>query len=347
MTLSPQVKSELAAAYALGTLKGAARRRFESHMAVDSALKALVFDWQLRLQPLNELSYAHNLANNKSAFESAFGNKSIDLALDRVWLGVTQQLKLDDTVPAPVQKLESALDVAHMAQTSHASQLSQVTAETTEPLLKQVSQGGFSASLNAYVSLYKRWIVSVTGAVALVLSAIFAIGVGPGLILADKADTTKLTPNAPVPTPSNTVSPAFFANLAGDDARNRLRVTANADLSTLTLTWLDPQSDQGGAASRAVDISQQSLEVWAIAPPEAGLAPQSLGLMKAANGMSVISVKAALADRLRGQTAVLAISLEPLGGSKKLNSPSGAVILKGAWVTGSLSSVNQSSKQVS
>ena len=53
---NPDLRDRLAAEYALGTLKGAARRRFESWLHDDAALRLLVQQWNERLVPLGELS---------------------------------------------------------------------------------------------------------------------------------------------------------------------------------------------------------------------------------------------------------------------------------------------------
>jgi anti-sigma-K factor RskA len=47
-----QLREMLAAQYALGTLRGGARRRFERWMRTDSELRALTFAWGERLAPL-------------------------------------------------------------------------------------------------------------------------------------------------------------------------------------------------------------------------------------------------------------------------------------------------------
>jgi anti-sigma-K factor RskA len=48
-----QIREALAAEYALGTLQGAARRRFERSLKDDPGLRRLVVEWQTRLAPLD------------------------------------------------------------------------------------------------------------------------------------------------------------------------------------------------------------------------------------------------------------------------------------------------------
>jgi anti-sigma-K factor RskA len=54
----PTLRDHLAAEYALGTLRGAARRRFERLMAADPGLRALAAAWESRLNPLAESAEA-------------------------------------------------------------------------------------------------------------------------------------------------------------------------------------------------------------------------------------------------------------------------------------------------
>jgi anti-sigma-K factor RskA len=49
---NPELRDRLAAEYALGTLRGAARRRFQKLMADDPALRDLTLQWELRLNDM-------------------------------------------------------------------------------------------------------------------------------------------------------------------------------------------------------------------------------------------------------------------------------------------------------
>lgn len=53
---NPSLAERLAAAYALGTLRGGARRRFEAQARQSPALRALALGWQERLAAMTELS---------------------------------------------------------------------------------------------------------------------------------------------------------------------------------------------------------------------------------------------------------------------------------------------------
>ena len=52
---NPQFRDAITAEYVLGTLQGAARRRFERSLKDDPRLRQLVAHWQERLAPLDEM----------------------------------------------------------------------------------------------------------------------------------------------------------------------------------------------------------------------------------------------------------------------------------------------------
>jgi anti-sigma-K factor RskA len=110
-------------------------------------------------------------------------------------------------------------------------------------------------------------------------------------------------------------APSFVAMLANDAAQPVALVTGDARTRKLTVKLVTPQNV---AADR-------SLELWAV--PREG-APRSLGLL-AADG----SITLPLPDNVTPDTApLLAVSVEPKGGSPKTNGPSGPIVFKGAWL---------------
>jgi anti-sigma-K factor RskA len=56
LTRHPQLVNLLAAEYALGTLRGAARRRFQRYADQDAAIRTAIDEWQRRIAPMAELA---------------------------------------------------------------------------------------------------------------------------------------------------------------------------------------------------------------------------------------------------------------------------------------------------
>lgn len=76
----PTLRDHLAAEYALGTLKGRARRRFERLMAADPALRGLVAGWESRLNPLAEsVGAVAPPAAVWARIDQALGRRTVDL----------------------------------------------------------------------------------------------------------------------------------------------------------------------------------------------------------------------------------------------------------------------------
>lgn len=105
------------------------------------------------------------------------------------------------------------------------------------------------------------------------------------------------------------------ATLTDAQAQTALLVTADTRHKTLGVRVMD----------NVAVASDKVLQLWAI--PKQG-APRSLGVLPRSG-----SVELALTDRAIGSDVVmLAISLEPAGGSPDPNGPTGPVLYKGAWV---------------
>jgi anti-sigma-K factor RskA len=86
----PRLRSELAAQYALGTLRGAARRRFERLMREDPTLAALVEEWGLKLGRLAE------------------AGPGVEPP-ERLWSAIERRLPARATAPGPGVRLFGAL----------------------------------------------------------------------------------------------------------------------------------------------------------------------------------------------------------------------------------------------
>ena len=108
---------------------------------------------------------------------------------------------------------------------------------------------------------------------------------------------------------------SYVAMLADDQAKPVAIVTGDPLQHRMTVKLVGHQ-----------DIaSDKSLELWAV--PKQG-APRSLGLL-ASDG----SITLPLPDNATPQTVgLLAVSLEPKGGSPKADGPTGPIIFKGVWV---------------
>lgn len=108
---------------------------------------------------------------------------------------------------------------------------------------------------------------------------------------------------------------SYIATLTDDKAQPAALVTGDAKGGSLVVKLLAPQAV----------AADKSLELWAV--PKQG-APRSLGLL-AADG----SISLPLPERAGPETvALLAVSLEPKGGSPDPKGPTGPILLKGAWL---------------
>ena len=108
---------------------------------------------------------------------------------------------------------------------------------------------------------------------------------------------------------------SYVAMLADANAQPVALITGDAQHRRLTVKLVAQQ-----------DIAaDKSLELWAV--PKQG-APRSLGLVAVSGSVTLPLPENATPDSI----PVLAISLEPKGGSPNPNGPTGPVLFKGAWL---------------
>jgi anti-sigma-K factor RskA len=111
--------------------------------------------------------------------------------------------------------------------------------------------------------------------------------------------------------------PSFsdIATLTDAQSRTALVVLADREREQLTVRLVDAQPV--GA--------EQVLQLWAV--PQQGK-PRSLGVLGKGRALSLPLTRQALG----ADVALLAVSLEPKGGSPDPNGPSGPILYKGGWV---------------
>lgn len=111
--------------------------------------------------------------------------------------------------------------------------------------------------------------------------------------------------------------PSFsdIATLTDEQARTALLVLADREHRRLTVRLVEAQPL----------TPEQALQLWAV--PKQG-APRSLGVLGAGRELSLPLTREALG----ADVALLAVSLEPKGGSPDPNGPSGPILYKGGWV---------------
>ncbi|MBV6320790.1 anti-sigma factor domain-containing protein [Duganella violaceipulchra] len=107
----------------------------------------------------------------------------------------------------------------------------------------------------------------------------------------------------------------YVATLTDDKAQTALLLTGDSRHQAMTVRVV-------GAAAVPGD---KSLELWAV--PKSGH-PRSLGLLNARGEVRLAMSSKAVGD----DVALLAVTLEPKGGSPDPNGPTGPILYKGSWV---------------
>jgi len=174
----------------------------------------------------------------------------------------------------------------------------------TTPASNWATQGGLWNSL----ALWRGIGLAASGATAALLASLVVFA----------PDSPKPAPPPQiVRVPASEAPAAYFAVLSDPKSQKAvLAVSASRNSDRLLVKLLDA----------SIAVPGKSLELWALPP---GGAPRSLGLV-ALREKDTLSLKA-VADRSLGDATVLAVSLEPSGGSPTA-SPTGPVLYTGPCV---------------
>jgi anti-sigma-K factor RskA len=302
----PELRDRLAAEYALGTLRGPARRRFEQLLSDNADLRDLVQDWELRVNLLAE---------------SAPGVAPPP----HVWDGIAQRIG-PASAPAPLREsrhtwLWDSLGfwrgAAALASAAAAALVFYVALQPPGVAPAQIAAldqrlSGIETKLAA-VGATPREIGALDQRLARIEAATQGLAGTPREIaaLGDRLAGLASRLNAVAPAPTH------VGVLLDKDRRPMM--TADLDVANgrlvLRLNITPPR-----------DFTAKVLEVWMVPP---GGTPRSLGLFPSERSGTATSLVLShdIAERLANGT--LAVSLEPSGGSTT-GQPSGPVLFSGA-----------------
>lgn len=298
----PELRDRLAAEYALGTLRGAARRRFERLLPGNARLRDAAEDWELRL---------NLLAESAPAVEPP----------PHVWEGIAERIGR----AAPLREnrrnrlwdslgfwrgvsLAAAGAVAALA-IYIGMQPPDVGREQIAALGQRLT--GIESKLAA-VEATPREIGALTERLARIEGATQGLAETSGEMatLSDRLAGIESRLDATVPVLSH------VAVLIDKYARPMM--TADLDVAdgrlVLRLKIKPPR-----------DFTDKTLEVWLV-PPDG--APRSLGLLPSAEGGTTVALNLPRETAEALATGELAVSLEPSGGSTT-GLPTGPVLFSG------------------
>ena len=300
----PELRDRLAAEYALGTLRGPARRRFERLLSGDARLRDQAEDWELRLNLLGESAPAvapparvwEGIAERVGPGTAA----TRDSLLNRLWdsLGFWRAAGLLGAAAAAALVAYIAVRPPEVGREQIAALNRRLTGIETKLTSVESTPGEIGA-------LGER-LARIEGA-----TQGLAKTQGELVALADRLAGIESRLDATVPVLSHVAvlidkyaRPMMVADLDVADGRLVLRLK------------IKPPRD----------FTDKTLEVWLV-PPDG--TPRSLGVLPSPEGGTTValSLPPDLAEALA--TSELAVSLEPSGGSTT-GVPTGPVLFSGA-----------------
>jgi anti-sigma-K factor RskA len=299
----PDLRDRLAAEYALGTLRGPVRRRFERLLSDDARLRDSAEEWELRINLLGESAPA--VAPPARVWEGIAGRigpapaPARDSLLHRLWesLGFWRAASLLVAAAAAL-----AVYVALQPPDLGREQIAALDQRLTGIETKLTAVESTRREIGALSERLVR-IEGATQGLAETRSEFAA--------LADRLAGIESRLDATVPVLSH------VAVLIDKYARPMM--TADLDVAdgrlVLRLKIKPPR-----------DLTGKTLEVWLV-PPDG--TPRSLGLLPSAEGGTTIALTLPHDTAEALATSELAVSLEPSGGSTT-GAPTGPVLFSGA-----------------
>jgi anti-sigma-K factor RskA len=299
----PELRDRLAAEYALGTLRGAARRRFERLLSSDARWRDAAEDWELRVNLLGESAPA--VAPPARVWEGIAARigpgaaTTRDSLLNRLWdsLGFWRAASLLATAAAAL-----AVYVALQPPEAGQEQIAALDRRLSGIETKLTSVESTPGEIGALGERLARIEGATQG---------LADTQGELVALADRLAGIESRLDATVPVLSHVAvlidkyaRPMMVADLDVADGRLVLRLK------------IKPPRD----------FTDKTLEVWLV-PPDG--TPRSLGLLPSVEGGTTVALNLPRDAAEALATGQLAVSLEPSGGSTT-GVPTGPVLFSGA-----------------
>jgi anti-sigma-K factor RskA len=299
----PDLFDRLAAEYALGTLRGPARRRFERLLSGDAHLRDSAENWELRVNLLGESAPAV-------------------APPARVWEGIAERIG-----PAAAPKRDSLLNRlwASLGFWRAASLLAPAAAALAVYVALQPPDAG-----QEQIAALNQRLAGIETKLASAESTPREIGELSERLVRIEGATRGLTE-------ARSEFAALGDRLAGIESRLDATVPVLSHVAVLIDKYARPMmtADLDVADGRLVlrlkikpprDFTDKTLEVWLV-PPDG--TPRSLGLLPSAEGGTTVALNLPHDTAEALATSELAVSLEPSGGSTT-GLPTGPVLFSGA-----------------